>query len=88
MPIIYWLAIAAVLIYVSQRTVFGQAIAVGSNERAAQLSGVNVDRVKVGAYALTGILVAIAPSFKWPASVPWTSLMQVADTRWMLSRRR
>ncbi len=61
MPIIYWLAIAAVLIYVSQRTVFGrQVIAVGSNERAAQLSGVNVDRVKVGAYALTGILVAIA----------------------------
>ncbi|MGI6148552.1 MAG: ABC transporter permease [Firmicutes bacterium] len=61
MPIIYWLAIALILVYVSQRTVFGrQVIAVGSNERAAQLSGVNVDRVKVGAYALTGVLVGIA----------------------------
>lgn len=35
-------------------------IAVGSNERAAQLSGVNVNRVKVGAYTLTGVLVGIA----------------------------
>jgi len=61
MPIIYWLVIAAILVYVSQRTVFGrQVIAVGSNERAAQLSGVNVDRVKVGAYALTGLLVGVA----------------------------
>src|SRR5690606_12951442 len=61
MPIIYWLAIALILIYVSQRTVWGrQVIAVGSNERAAQLSGVNVNRVKVGAYTLTGVLVGIA----------------------------
>jgi ribose transport system permease protein len=61
MPIIYWLVIAVILVYVSQRTVFGrQVIAVGSNERAAQLSGVNVDRVKIGAYALTGVLVAVA----------------------------
>lgn len=61
MPIIYWLVIAGILIYVSKRTVFGrQVIAVGSNERAAQLSGVNVNRVKVGAYALTGMLVGVA----------------------------
>lgn len=61
MPIIYWLVIALILIYVSQRTVWGrQVIAVGSNERAAQLSGVNVNRVKVGAYTLTGVLVGIA----------------------------
>lgn len=61
MPIIYWAVIAAILVYVSKRTVFGrQVIAVGSNERAAQLSGVNVNRVKVGAYSLMGVLVAIA----------------------------
>ena len=61
MPIIYWLVIAGILLYVSKRTVFGrQVIAVGSNERAAQLSGVNVNRVKVGAYALTGMLVGVA----------------------------
>ncbi|NLK08082.1 MAG: ABC transporter permease [Firmicutes bacterium] len=61
MPIIYWLVVAAVLHYIATRTVFGrQVIAVGSNERAARLSGVNVERVKTRAYSLMGILVAIA----------------------------
>ena len=35
-------------------------IAVGSNEKAAKLSGVNVDKVKTGVYSLMGILVAIS----------------------------
>lgn len=61
MPIIYWAVIAAILYYVSKRTTFGrQIIAVGSNERAARLSGVNVDKVKLRVYALMGLLVAIA----------------------------
>lgn len=61
MPIIYWAVIALILHYISKRTVFGrQVIAVGSNERAAQLSGVNVNRVKTRTYSLMGILVAIA----------------------------
>lgn len=61
MPIIYWAIIAFVLYYVSKRTVFGrQIIAVGSNERAARLSGVNVEKVKLGVYALMGVLVSIA----------------------------
>jgi ribose transport system permease protein len=61
MPIIYWAVIAYILYYVSKRTTFGrQIIAVGSNERAARLSGVNVDKVKLRVYALMGILVSIA----------------------------
>ncbi|MCM3739808.1 ABC transporter permease [Oceanobacillus luteolus] len=61
MPIIYWAIIAAILYYVSKRTVFGrQIIAVGSNERAAKLSGVNVNKVKLRVYALMGLLVSIA----------------------------
>jgi ribose transport system permease protein len=61
MPIIYLAIITYILYYVSKRTVFGrQIIAVGSNERAAKLSGVNVDKVKVRVYALMGILVSIA----------------------------
>lgn len=61
MPIIYWAILAYVLYYVSKRTVFGrQIIAVGSNEKAAKLSGVNVDKVKVRVYALMGILVSVA----------------------------
>lgn len=61
MPIIYWAIIAYILYYVSKRTVFGrQVIAVGSNEKAAKLSGVNVERVKTRVYALMGLLVSIA----------------------------
>ena len=61
MPIIYWLIIAAIMYYVSKRTLFGrQIIAVGSNERAARLSGINVNKVKLRVYALMGVLVAIA----------------------------
>ncbi|MFD2044667.1 ABC transporter permease [Ornithinibacillus salinisoli] len=61
MPIIYWAIIAFILYYVSKRTTFGrQIIAVGSNERAAKLSGVNVNKVKLRVYALMGLLVSIA----------------------------
>lgn len=61
MPIIYWAIITYILYYVSKRTIFGrQIIAVGSNERSARLSGVNVEKVKVRVYALMGILVSIA----------------------------
>lgn len=61
MPILYWLAIAAVLYVVSKRTTFGRHVfAVGSNIRTARLSGINVNKVKRCIYMLTGMLVAIA----------------------------
>lgn len=61
MPIVYWIVIAIVLYYVSKRTTFGrQIIAVGSNERAAKLSGINANKVKLRVYALMGLLVSIA----------------------------
>jgi ribose transport system permease protein len=61
MPIIYWIIIAIILYYVSKRTTFGrQIIATGSNEKAAKLSGVNVNKVKLRVYGLMGLLVSIA----------------------------
>ena len=61
MPILYWLAIAAVLYVVSKRTTFGRHVfAVGSNIRTARLSGINVNKVKRRIDRLTGMLVAIA----------------------------
>lgn len=61
MPILYWLAIAAVLYVVSKHTTFGRHVfAVGSNIRTARLSGINVNKVKRRIYMLTGMLVAIA----------------------------
>ena len=60
LPILYWLIIAVLLHVVSRRTPFGrQVYAIGSNERTARLSGVNVERVKAGVYVLMGLLVAV-----------------------------
>lgn len=67
MPILYWLAIAAVLYVVSKRTTFGRHVfAVGSNIRTARLSGINVNKVKRRIYMLTGMLVAIAAIIQVP----------------------
>ena len=60
LPIIYWIVIAIILYVVAQKTVFGrQVYAIGSNERTARLSGVNVNRVKCKVYILMGFLVAL-----------------------------
>jgi ribose transport system permease protein len=43
------------------RTSFGwKSLAIGANERAARASGVNASRVLLGAYALSGLLAALA----------------------------
>ncbi len=61
LPIIYWIVIALIVGYIARKTLFGRRVyAIGSNERAARLSGINVDRVRIGVYALIGILVAVA----------------------------
>lgn len=54
-------AVAIVAGIVLAKTKFGNYIyAVGGNEEAAKLSGVNVDRAKIKAYAVTGVCAAIA----------------------------
>lgn len=50
---------AAWVVY--NRTSFGwKMLAIGANERAARASGVNTGRVLLGAYALSGLLAALA----------------------------
>ncbi|MBR0464571.1 MAG: ABC transporter permease [Clostridia bacterium] len=61
LPIIYWLLLALIMYVISKHTAFGRHIyAVGSNERTSRLSGINVDRVKLGVYMLMGFIVAVA----------------------------
>jgi ribose transport system permease protein len=61
LPIIYWLVIAALLYILARKTPFGRHVyAIGSNERAARLSGINVERVKTLVYVLSGALVSVA----------------------------
>lgn len=55
------LAIACVLFWMVNRTMFGRyLLAIGGNERAARLSGGPVRRVKIGAYVICSVLSGLA----------------------------
>ncbi len=61
-PYTVWIMIAFALIaaFVASKTPFGrQVYAIGGNERAAQLSGVRVKRVKVIVYMISGFCAAM-----------------------------
>jgi ribose transport system permease protein len=63
MPLPVWvmLALTAVFVVVTQRTRFGRHLyAVGGNERAARLTGLNVARIKLAIYTLAGALAGVA----------------------------
>ena len=63
LPFQGWLAllIACVLYLVMTRTTFGRyVLAIGGNERAAELSGGPVKRVKIGVYMICGALSGLA----------------------------
>src|SRR5215213_6626823 len=60
-PVFYFLAVGLIASFVLRRTGFGRHVyAVGGNETASRLSGVNVDRVKVIVFAISGLLAALA----------------------------
>jgi len=59
-PIIVMFALYAVFSVVLSRTLFGaQLYAVGSNEKAAWLSGLRVDRIRIMAFVLAGMLAGV-----------------------------
>ena len=58
---IVFILITAVMVYVSTMTKFGkQVYAVGSNEKAAHLAGINVTVTRVMVFVITGILAGVA----------------------------
>lgn len=58
---IIMLVVAAILTYLLDKTRFGmRVIAIGGNETAAMLSGINVKRYKTMVYTLAGLLAGIA----------------------------
>ena len=55
------MAIALLAFLLVRYTALGeQVIAVGGNEEAARLSGINIDRVKICVYAVSGLLASLA----------------------------
>ncbi|WP_449283839.1 ABC transporter permease [Leucobacter sp.] len=61
MQLIFFAVIAALGVVLLSRSRFGfNTYAVGGNQEAARLVGINVKRVKVGAFVLSGLTAAIA----------------------------
>jgi ribose transport system permease protein len=59
-PVVAALVVAFLASVVLRFTAFGRhCYAIGSNRNAARLSGVNVDRIKIGAYVVSGTLAAL-----------------------------
>ncbi len=60
-PVITMSITFAVLYFILKKTTFGRRVyAVGGNEEASRLSGINVDRIKIYVYSLAGGLTAVA----------------------------
>lgn len=60
-PAIIMLAAFIILFFVLRKTPLGrQTYAVGGNEKVSYIAGIKIDRVKIVAYALTGLLCALA----------------------------
>lgn len=60
-PFLIALVIFAALYFVLNKTVFGRNIyAVGGNNSAARLCGINVGRIKMAAYIIVGVLTALS----------------------------
>ncbi|HSC55050.1 MAG TPA: hypothetical protein VLC98_15570 [Phnomibacter sp.] len=61
-PVPVWLAIVVVLlaVFITEKTKLGRYIyAIGGNEQAAKLSGINIVKVKMTVYAMAGALAAL-----------------------------
>ncbi|MEK3980058.1 ABC transporter permease [Psychrobacillus sp. FSL K6-2836] len=60
-PVIIFFAMTALVYILMHKTRFGRYVyALGSNEKAAMLSAIRVDRIKIAVYSLAGLLVSIA----------------------------
>ena len=61
------IAVTIIFVYLTTETKYGKQIyAVGSNAKAARMTGIDVDKVKVSVFVIAGALVGLA-SFVWIA---------------------
>jgi hypothetical protein len=60
-PFLIFVGLSVLGWFVLDRTIFGrQLYAIGGNERAARLSGIEVDRLKIGVYTASAVMAGIA----------------------------
>ncbi|MHC1772489.1 MAG: ribose ABC transporter permease [Flexilinea sp.] len=60
-PVLITLIVFLIAWYIQNQTRFGRYVyAIGGNEEATRLSGVNVDRIKISVYAISGMMAALS----------------------------
>lgn len=62
-PLPVWVSVFIVLVvvFITKKTVFGRYIyAIGGNEKASFLSGININKVKLAVYGIAGMMAAVA----------------------------
>ncbi len=60
-PVWTWIAVAVITILILHQSRFGRSVyALGTNKRAARLSGISENRVTVGVYVLSSLAAAVA----------------------------
>ncbi|MDR3496445.1 MAG: ABC transporter permease [Ancalomicrobiaceae bacterium] len=60
-PVIFMVIVGILTWYILGHTSFGRSLyAVGGNEEAARASGINIGRIKIGAYLINGAFVGLA----------------------------
>lgn len=60
-PVVTTILTFVIFYFILHNTTFGRRVyAVGGNEEAAKLSGINADRVKIWVYAISGLMSALA----------------------------
>ena len=82
---VYLIIVVAISAFVLQKTTFGRRVyALGGNETAASVSGINVKRYRVAVYTIAGLLAGLCGLLPAPSPVrrPPASPM-----RWTPSRR-
>jgi ribose transport system permease protein len=59
--VLIFIALTVIIWFVMTKTKFGRYVyAVGSNEKAARLTGINIELIKVSIFTITGLLTGIA----------------------------
>jgi ribose transport system permease protein len=61
-PVPVWISVFVILaaVVITTKTAFGRYIyAIGGNESAAKISGININRIKIYVYGLAGVLAAV-----------------------------
>ena len=61
LPVVYMLLLGIISAFILRKTVIGRNLfAVGSNEEAARLSGINTKKIRIFAYLFSGLMAAFA----------------------------